>query len=104
MVGDRYRRSGDAGNTLANAELYGMDGDRLILVDDGAIGDFARLAFRLGFDTLGSTLLQQPPGLGLQSHPGTLLHKAPAGMLGLEWKERMRRAAGWRVEPALASR
>ncbi len=64
--------------------------------------DLARPAFRLGFDALGAEILQKARGLGLLTHPGTLLHKAGAGLLGLERKEKVRRAVG-RSLPALAT-
>ena len=64
--------------------------------------DLARPAFRLGFDALGAEILQKARGLGLLTHPGTLLHKASAGLLGLERKERMRRTVGRRL-PALVT-
>jgi hypothetical protein len=80
--------------TSASADVREALGKRLY--------DLARPAFRLGLDALGAEILQKARGLGLLTHPGTLLHKASAGLLGLERKEKMRRAIG-RSIPALAT-
>jgi hypothetical protein len=52
----------------------------------------ARAAFQIGELELGREILALARNVGLRSHPGTMLHRMAAGILGLEGKMRLANA------------